>query len=116
MKTASAKAKGRRLAQKIKSSMLRIAGLNLEDADINVTPSGVTGEDITFSPRGRMFFPLSIECKNQEKLNLWEAIEQSESQGRDHQPVLFFTRNRSKTYAVVEADYFLELVYKGARK
>ena len=98
MKTSSAKAKGRRFAQEIKDLMLENAYI-LEPDDIVVTSSGDTGEDLKLSPAARKVYPVSIECKNQEKLNIWEALKQAESNAGGYTPVLFFRRNRSKNYA-----------------
>ena len=51
-----------------------------------------------------------MECKNQEKLNIWGALEQAEENSGDHAPLVIFKRNRSKTYAVLEFDKLLELL------
>jgi hypothetical protein len=107
VKTSSAKAKGRRLCQKIKEKLDKL--FDFKDGDVTVTPSGVRGEDLQLSPFARHRFPYSVEAKNQEALNFWKALEQAESNCRGMTPVLIFSRNRSKTYAVVEVDHFLEL-------
>ena len=39
---------------------------------------GDSGEDILLSPAARKLFPFSVECKNQEKLNIWSSLEQAE--------------------------------------
>ena len=110
MKTSSAKAKGRRFAQEIKDLLIKYAVTRIEDEDIVVTSSGDTGEDLKLSPRARSVYPVSIECKNQEKLNIWESLKQAESNAGIYTPVLFFRRNRSKQYAVVEAETLIRLV------
>ncbi len=89
--------------------MLHIAP-ELEDDDIRVTPSGVTGEDLNLSPEARAIFPIAPEGKNQESLNIWKSLEQAESNAGEHIPVLFFKRNRSKTYVALEAHVFLNLL------
>ncbi len=110
MKTSSAKAKGRRFAQEIKDLLIKYAVTRIEDEDIVVTSSGDTGEDLKLSPRARSVYPVSIECKNQEKLNIWESLKQAESNAGIYTPVLFFRRNRSKMYAVVEAETLVNLL------
>jgi len=80
--------------------------------DVKVTPSGVPGEDITFSQSARMQFPYSIECKNQEKLNIWESLNQCEKNSNGNTPLLVFTRNRSKTYVVMEIESFLDIHFR----
>ncbi len=39
---------------------------------------GAGGEDIMLSAKARNMFPYSVECKNQETLNVWKAFEQAE--------------------------------------
>ena len=58
----------------------------------------------------RRLFPFSVECKNQEKLNIWSALEQAEDNSNNHIPLVVFKRNRSKTYAVLEFDSLLKLL------
>ena len=52
----------------------------------------------------------SFECKNVERLNIWQAIEQSESNCEDRIPVVVFKRNRSKTYLTIEFNEFVKLI------
>ncbi len=109
MKTSSAKAKGRRLAQSVKELLLSWAP-DLTERDVQVTPSGVTGVDVALSEAAFKVYPLAIECKNQEKLNVWESIKQAESHVKvDEIPVLCFTRNREKIYIALELEKFLKL-------
>lgn len=109
MKTASAKAKGRKLCKEIKD-MIHDFNPELKDDDIIVTSSGTNGEDLRLSPVARGLLPISIECKNTERLNIWSAIEQAEENAQHFTPVVFFRRNRSKTYACVDAEEYLELL------
>jgi hypothetical protein len=109
MKTASCKAKGRRLAQEIKDLLLKYAP-DITDRDIQVTPSGVTGPDLHLSAHADTKFPFVIECKNQEKLNIWNALSQLDKHDGWGTKVLFFRRNKSKTYVTLEAEEFLKLV------
>jgi len=111
MRTSSAKAKGRRLSQSLKELILSRFG-NLEQDDIIVTPSGVPGEDIQLSPRARKYFPYSVECKNQEKTNIWAWMEQAEQAARKYPALLIFSRNRSKIYACMDAELLLDLIQK----
>jgi len=71
---------------------------------------GASGEDILLSPAARKLFPFSVECKAQESLNIWSALEQAEENSNGHIPLLIFKRNRTKTYAVLEFDKLLELL------
>ena len=113
MKTASRKAKGRRLQNKIRDLLIEHFSDELEDDDIRCAIMGESGEDLKLSPAARKLIPYSIECKNQEKLNIWDSLEQAEENSNGHAPVLIFKRNRSKTYAVVELNNFLKLIKNG---
>jgi hypothetical protein len=111
MKTRSAKAKGRRLQNKIRDLLLEEFN-ELEPDDIRVAIMGETGEDIKLSPAARKQIPYSFECKNQEKLNIWSSLEQAEENSGDYPPILIFKRNRSKTYVTVELEEFLKFIKK----
>ena len=114
MKTSSAKAKGRRLQQKVRDLLLETF-TELEPDDIRSTSMGVSGEDLQLSPAARKLIPFAIECKNQEKLNVWDSLKQAEENSGDYSPVLIFKRNRSKTYAVVNIDKFIELINENSK-
>jgi hypothetical protein len=109
MKTRSAKSKGRRLQNQIKELLLETFN-ELEPDDIRSAIMGETGEDIKLSPAARRQIPYSFECKNQEKINIWESLNQAEENSGDYPPVLIFKRNRSKTYAVLELEDFIDLI------
>jgi len=109
MKPRSAKNKGKRLQNKIRDLILEKFD-TLEPDDVRSITMGDSGEDILLSPAARKQFPFSVECKNQEKLNIWGALEQAEDNSGNHTPLVIFKRNRSKTYAVLEFDKLLELL------
>ena len=71
---------------------------------------GDSGEDILLSPFTWKLFPFSVECKNQEKLNIWSSLEQSEDNSGNHIPLVIFKRNRTKTYTGLEFDNLLDLL------
>ena len=110
MKTRSAKAKGRRACQDVKELFEKYAP-DLKPGDIEVTSSGVVGEDLKLSPAARDLYPFVCEVKNQESLEIWKALEQAESHSRDGLvPLLFFRRNRSKLFVALDAESFIKLV------
>lgn len=112
MKTSSAKAKGRRCAQELKTQICETLGV--DDLDIQVTPSGVTGPDLYISPHAKKKFPFVVECKNQEALAIWAALNQAASHQdaiRD-MPLLVFTRNRADVYVALSLKNFLQIVKK----
>ena len=114
MKTSSAKAKGRRLQQKVRDLLLETF-TELEPDDIRSTSMGVSGEDLQLSPAARKLIPFAIECKNQEKINVWDSLKQAEENSGDYDPVLIFKRNRSKTYAVINIEKFIELINENSK-
>ncbi len=109
MRASSAKAKGRRACAEVKDLMLTHAP-ELQPDDIVITGSGDTGEDLKLSPLARSIYPLAIECKNQESLNIWAALEQAKGHSEKYPGVVFFRRNRSKLYVALEAEEFVKLV------
>ena len=109
MKPRSAKNKGKRLQNKVRDLILEKFN-TLEPDDVRSITMGDSGEDILLSPVARKLFPFSVECKNQEKLSIWSALEQAEENSGNHNPLVIFKRNRSKTYAVLEFDKLLELL------
>ena len=76
MKTQSAKAKGRKLQQWVRDQL--IEQLDVHPEDIESRSMGAGGEDLIMARAAREKFPMSIECKNQEKVNVWESYKQAE--------------------------------------
>ena len=109
MKPRSAKNKGKRLQNNVRDLILEKFN-QLEPDDVRSITMGDSGEDILLSPAARKLFPFSVECKNQESLNIWSAIEQAENNSGNHIPLVIFKRNRTKTYAVLEFDKLLKLL------
>lgn len=62
---------------------------------------------------------LHVEVKNQERLNIWSALSQSqrdtEADGKGDIPAVFFKRNRSGWYVALPLPNFIKLykLYKG---
>ena len=106
--TSARKAKGRRLQNKVRE--LLIEKFDLHPDDIKTAVMGESGEDIRLAHSARKKFPFSVECKNQEKLNIWSSLEQAEDNANDYTPLLIFKRNRSKTYVTLSLEDFLELL------
>lgn len=109
MKASSKKGKGRRLQNFVRDRLLE-SFLGLEPDDIKSAIMGESGEDIKLSPAAQRLIKCSFECKNQERLNIWNALTQAEENSNNRDPVLVFKRNRSDTYAVVKFDHFLSLI------
>ena len=107
MKTSSAKAKGRRLQQWFRD--LLIEKLDVHPEDIESRSMGAGGEDLIMARAARQKFPYSIECKNQESINVWKSYEQAQENSGDYEPIVVLKRNKSKPLVLVDADYFVRL-------
>ena len=116
MKIKSAKAKGRNLQNLVRDKLRSIFVdkwtkiPRLEYDDIKSQTMGMGGEDIILSPIAKKLIPYSFECKNTERLNLWKSLQQADDNSEDRMPVLVIKRNRSKVYAVIEFDNFLNMI------
>lgn len=113
MKTSSAKAKGR-LLQKWFTQLL-IEELDLDPDDLESRPMGSGGEDIIMGKQSRNEFPYSIECKNQEAVNVWKAYEQATDNCKGYEPLVVIKRNRHKPLVLLDAEYFVRLHDKTLR-
>lgn len=110
MKPASAKSKGRDLQKWVRDKLLTLLVIyNITNDDIRSTSMGVTGEDVQLSPAVRKLLPIQIECKNRAKMAVYADYKQACSHG-EYAPVLFIKQNRDKPLAVVDAEYFMELL------
>jgi hypothetical protein len=114
MKTSSAKQKGRRFQQWVRDQLIET--LNIHREDIESRSMGSQGVDLIMARAAREKFPFSIECKNQESLNVWKSYEQAESNSGDYEPVVFIKRNNQKPLVVVDAEYFIKLHARVAKE
>lgn len=96
VKTSSAKAKGRRLQQRVRDDMRAIAGSRLDPTDIESTTMGLSGVDIILTKAAKdLFGPLAFECKNVEKLNAVGVFEQHHAKytAKGMVPIMVHSRN-----------------------
>ena len=107
MKTSSAKQKGRKLQQWMRDLLIEKLGVHPED--IESRSMGSQGEDLIMARAAREKFPLSIECKNQESVNVWKSYEQASENSGEYEPVLVIKRNKSKPLVVIDAEYFVSM-------
>jgi hypothetical protein len=111
MKAKSAKAKGRKFQQQIAEGIANKHGLSHgKDADVESRGMGQCGTDVRLSQRAKELFPYSVECKCQERLSFWEAINQARTnvlEGTDW--LLLVKRNRESPIAILDWEVFLEL-------
>ena len=106
----SSKAKGRRLQNYVRDR-LRAIFSSLEEDDIKSQTMGVTGEDIVLSPAARKLIPYSIECKNVERLNIWQSLKQAESNVHNGcDPALIIKRNQTEPYIVLPLEVWISII------
>ncbi len=105
MKTQSAKAKGRRLQQWVRDMLIEHRSVHPED--IESRSMGAGGEDLIMARDARQKFPFSIECKNQEKLNVWDAYQQATDNSGDYEPILIMKKNGKRPLVVLDAENFI---------
>ena len=93
----SSKAKGRRLQNFVRDMLRDIYTPILHEDDIKSQTMGMTGEDIILTPAARKLIPFSFECKNVERLQMWRAIDQCETNIKDTScPAILFKKNRKQ--------------------
>ena len=106
----SSKAKGRRL-QNFVRDMLKDVYYGLHEDDIKSQTMGMTGEDIILTPAARESCPFSFECKNVERLQMWQAIEQCEANKPEHSdPAIVFKKNGKQPYVAIPFTVFCDML------
>lgn len=115
MRPSSAKAKGRRLQQYVRDLIKDTFALPAED--VRSTGMGQSGSDIQLSARARKAFPFAVECKNTERLQIWESWEQAAAHAGEEklEPLLVFKRNRSETLACMRIETLMTLLKEKKR-
>lgn len=109
MKTASSKAKGRKLQQLVRDKILD-AFPRLEPDDVKSTSMGASGEDIQLSPAARRWFPYSTECKSRATVSVYAWYQQAKTNSpTGMEPLLVIKQNNSKPLVVIDLDAFMEL-------
>lgn len=107
MKPQSAKAKGRNLQKWVVQQLIETFDIHPED--IKSCSMGAGGEDVQMARAAREKFPYSVECKNVEKLNIWDAYDQAKANCGDYEPIVIMKKNGKKPLVVMDAKSFIEL-------
>ena len=89
--------------------------MDVHPEDVESRSMGAGGEDLIMARAAREKFPYSIECKNVEKLNVWQAYEQAKENCKNYEPIVIIKRNHKKPLAVVDAEYFVGLYGRRGR-
>lgn len=107
IKPSSAKNKGRILQKWVRDKLIEM--LDVHPEDIESRSMGAGGEDLIMARAARLKFPHSIECKNTEKINIWEAYEQASANCGKYEPIVVMKKNGKKPLVVVDAEYYIKL-------
>ena len=108
MKTKSVKAKGRRLQNWTRDTLMSLFGFT--DEEVRCAIMGESGADVELSGRAKKSFPFAIECKCTERFNIYRAYEQACAHTDDLEPLVIFKSNRMKTLAILDAEKFMEIM------
>ena len=106
MKTQSAKAKGRRLQQWVVQQLIETFDIHPED--IKSCSMGDGEKMYRWQGLLREKFPYSVECKNVEKLNVWDAYDQAKANAGNYEPIVIMKKNGKKPLAIIDAEYFIK--------
>ena len=108
----SRKAKGRRLQQDICKKISEVTDIPWgKDTEISSREMGQSGTDVRLMGKALEMFPYSVECKNVENVNLWEAIKQAKSNQKEGTEwLLFLKRNNVDPIVVMSSDEFFKLI------
>lgn len=110
----SAKAKGKKLQIYVRNKLREIFSSKLEGGDIETTISSEAGIDIKLSPAAKKKIPFDIEAKNTETFNRNSAINQAEKNSveKNRIPMVVFSKNRNKTYCIIEINNLKSVLKK----
>jgi len=87
-----------------------IEKLDVHPEDIESRSMGAGGEDLIMARAAREKFPFSIECKNVEKLNVWEAYKQAKENAGKYVPIVVMKKNQEKPLIVIDAEEFVNIM------
>ena len=107
MKVQSAKAKGRNLQKWTRERLIEELEIHVED--IESRSMGASGEDLIMARAARKKFPYSIECKNQERVNVWESYKQALENSGDYEPIVVIKKNHHKPLVFIDAEAFIKM-------
>ena len=100
----------RRLQQWVVKQLIETFDIHPED--IKSCSMGAGGEDVVMARAAREKFPYSVECKNVERLNVWDAYDQAKANAGNYEPIVVMKKNHKKPLVVLDAEYFISLCGK----
>lgn len=109
--TASLKAKGRKLQQKVRDALLRLHPTLTPD-DVRSCPMGSSGADLQLSSEAQRLIPFDIECKKRARIGLvYDALIQAR-RSNTRTPLAVVEADRKRPLAVLYLDDFMDLLAK----
>ena len=114
MKARSAKNKGKRLQKWVCEKIADIFEIEYDQSndqcEIHSREMGLSGVDVVIRGELQKKFPFSIECKNTEKLRLYEAIEQARANSGEDDWLLIHKKNHSSPIVIMDWGSFEKIV------
>jgi hypothetical protein len=108
----AAKSKGRKLQNFVRDVFRDIFRDRLEAEDIESRQMGGAGVDVILTPASKKLIPFDIECKNQERFNLNEAMKQAVDNSKNGRiPLVVFSKNQDDVYISMKFIDFVNTIY-----
>ena len=107
--TINSKKKGDRFERDVAKQLNKKFNTNVRRTPMSGGMS-IKGDIIDINPYS-VLFDYHWECKNQEKLNIWKALEQARNdKPMGKTPVVVFRKNFERDYACLEFEDFMNLL------
>ena len=108
--TINSKKKGDRFERDVAKQLNKKFNTNVRRTPMSGAMDNFKGDIIDINPDS-ILFDYHWECKNQEKLNIWKALEQARNdKPMGKTPVVVFTKNFENDYACLEFEDFMNLL------
>ena len=105
----NANQKGKRFEREVAKLLNKKFNTNVRRTPMSGGMS-IKGDIIDINPDS-VLYDYHFECKNQEKLNIWKALEQARSdRPMGKTPLVVFTKNFQSNYVAIELDDFMNIL------
>ena len=106
----NANQKGKRFERDVAKQLNKKFNTNVRRTPMSGGMDNFKGDIIDINPDS-ILFDYHWECKNQEKLNIWKALEQARNdKPMGKTPVVVFRKNFERDYACLEFEDFMNLL------
>jgi len=108
--TLNSNQKGKRFERDVAKQLNKKFNTNVRRTPMSGGMDNFKGDIIDINPDS-VLFDYHWECKNQEKLNIWKALEQARNdKPMGKTPVVVFRKNFERDYACLEFEDFMNLL------